>query len=223
MKKLLALLLLNSCAYAADELPKLTDMASLNFTVDGVNYNGIATLAQKKDYQIVFTLPAETIFFAIHNCHGEVLQSINKPKVYDFKYTPLGVESEGICVLIANAITAKGEKIFAMINPVFVSKEEPKEILEAFIQCNRNVSRNYGGFLCQARTGLTQRITFLEDITFAEVGIRGQSQKACVKPARKNSKVFDIVVQEDKCIYLFGTENKTIFNLITYGYKGVAQ
>lgn len=224
--------LLSTCATAAPKLPEMTDMASMDFTADGVAYDGIATLPDQKEYNFVFKIPEKTAMFAIHNCNGEVfLPQPEKATTVAYRYVPYGIEREGSCILVATAISPAGEKIFSMIDFVYVSKKEPKETLKAWVQCNRRYISATGALLCQSRGGYVdkdgkkvdgdiQRVCLSYEGTFAAAG-----NKSCEPPkqSRDSFTCYDVPMSQGKCVYLFGTKDNGVFRYTSYGYKGVIQ
>jgi hypothetical protein len=221
-----------SCASAAPKLPEMTDMASMDFTVDGVPYDGIATVPEKADYNFIFKIPKKTVMFAIHNCNGEVFfPQVDDQTSVTYKYTPYGIEREGSCMLFATSISAIGETSFSMTDFVYINKQIPKETLVAYVQCNRKYISAKGSLLCQARgpvvlpsgekkEGDTQRVCLDQEAVFAAA-----AKPTCNPPrlARNSFTCYDISTSVGQCVYAFGTKDNQIFRLTLYGYKGIVQ
>lgn len=216
--------LFTSCvSLAAPKLPEMTDMASLDFIAEAVLYDGIATLPDQKEYIFNFKIPENTVIFAIHNCHGEVMQlTTNKQTAIAFRYQPLGVEREGDCPLVATAITDKGEKLWSLTEFAFQNQIQgaPKETLKGWVYCNRKVATATGVFLCQSREKLIQRIAFESEVVFAKAGtVEG---KVCgTDPVRINLTTFNVTLMAGQCNYLFVSKDGKAFRLNTNAYKGV--
>jgi hypothetical protein len=217
---ILLFLLLISCtstpSYAAIKPDDITDMASMDFYAEGILYDGVATLPDQKEYILNFKLPEKTIMLGINNCHGEVFNlPTDKQTAVTYRYQPLGIEREGDCPLIATAITSTGQKIWAMIEFIFVTpKPLPQETYKAWAYCNRKIIPSIGGYLCQSRAGKWQRVAFDTEVVYIDIG-----DKRCNAPVKKNLTMYDIKLSNGQCSYTFFNKASQVFRFNTIGYE----
>lgn len=211
-------------------MPEITDAATLDFIVEGVMYDGFATVPAQPRYIMHFKVPENTIYIVVHSCNREKPLPVTlKTTAVSYLYVPLAsMEDEGACPLIVTAITATGQKIWGFIDFVYVNKGEPKEILEATVFCNGMAYRAKGAFVCQARgatetsNGDIQKIGLAAEGVFATVG-KNKALKGtpCNEPIKTGLTYYKMEVSAGICVYVFGTKDNKVFRLTMLGYKGV--
>lgn len=199
---------INSCTPTSNQYPSaLKERATLKFTYDNKEYEGIAVIPRKSYHKIRFNLPDKTRELVIATCHREEFYKLNSPKFYDYSYIPVAfLENWDSCFLIASAHTENGKKQFALID--FTSNET----LEANLYCNGKKFTSNVSF-CQAKTGTTQMIS-----AKVKVKARGSSCDAPLTDyGASEGFSFFVKVQSGYCIYTLNSGNK-IHRLTIYGY-----
>ncbi|MEY2702262.1 MAG: hypothetical protein RLY43_895 [Bacteroidota bacterium] len=227
MKYLLCLLFTNCAttpAFASLKLPEMTDAGTLDFIVDAVNYDGVASIAGKREYIINFKLPEKTVMFAIRTCNKERFFDTNKKDAIAYRHVPIdGIENTSeLCNMYATAITSTGQKLWAYIDFVYPRENNPKYMLTAYTKCDGFVTKNVGGFTCQARADSTQEIVLDTPVFFAKAAAVKGSTAKCTQPEAKTAgTTYRIYPSAGACEYIFGDKNGATFRLITLAYKGV--
>jgi hypothetical protein len=192
--------------------PQVVVKAMLNFKVDGVIYQGIAVVNQKKSvYKIEVGMPDDPVRVLFTTCHREKLITDFKSKTdYTYLYTPaLGLEDTGSCIATISIVNDKAVSFLGIID------FKDSESLTAALYCNGEFKASEGVSFCQGREGLTQSITFADDVKI----IAGSNCPAMVQDTVKKS-TYEFVLQTGLCIYTIqGVNTKKLHRLTTRGYS----
>lgn len=207
MTKALILLVLVGCTQAVNLNTAEVYKRELKLEINGGNYEGVATVKAARRYKIGLSLPSKPDLLKITTCHRQIVMK-NVGKYQEFDYEPVKREMEPSCLVEITALDVKGEHEWALVN--FVAQDER---LEAEIGCNGEVSKALGSYLCQARAGLHQTISF-------KVKVRAMSGEDCPVLSQTFSDYFEFSIGVKTCQYVF-SDGKEFFRLITYGYNEV--
>jgi hypothetical protein len=215
---LIVSILLSGCTTTEDGLPifstvplESTNRASMPFTVDGTQYIGAASLQRKSSQTILFTLPKETAKLMITTCNREEFVAYPpSDKPFSFYYLPvMYIENLDSCLLIATAITKKGESFKAILD------FSAGETLPATLKCNGKVSKILGSGICQSRAGLIQALDFESEVIFV-------AQEDCPEPERYfGVNGWQFRAGKGFCAYLFEDKQGRQLRFTTYGYTQI--
>ena len=206
----MAALACNGCTtLPATPAAQEADVAAMPFTVNGLQYRGIALLPGLPLYKMQFQPEGKVAKLLLHTCHRDV--ELFSP--FEFTYMPIRkVENTSDpCMMHVKAISDKGESSYAKIDFLF-----PDPVLQystAYVACDGNLQRFQGSMFCQARAGLIQYVTLGFLPTFAD------SEGDCSKPVKESDADYRVTVSKGVCRYMFGSSKKEIFTLTTYGYE----
>jgi hypothetical protein len=166
MKRLLALLalLLSSCGTLQAASPQaFTNKADMPFSIDNLQFKGVASVARKSSHVLKFTLPKSVERIVLTTCHGteEILAPANP---FTYNYIPVHlIEDVDSCIVKVESASKEAPMTLAVID---FYGEETK--LPAWLTCNRISLRTGGASICQVAAGLIQRITFDEEVAAQE-------------------------------------------------------
>ena len=184
--------------------------SSLKFTVDNKTYEGIAMLQRKAYRRFQFHMPENTYIFMLRTCNGKVVEP-NPGKSFSYDYSPImGLENMDSCYMDASAITKKGEEYRAIID--FTDGNT----LPATLDCNRETTQHTGAAICQSEEGLTQRITFEEEVVYVT-----SDKCPALRPGDWLQYSYEVDLAPSFCIYKFMDRRKRKFRLTTYGYTTI--
>lgn len=217
---LLFLFLLGCNSVSPDEvsLPSnlLNNRASLKFSFENKEYVGVATLPRRSSATINFLLPEGTILFQLDNCAREHVKIRPNGNTYQYVYIPsLYKESEGSCIMSAQATTFKGEIFSAIIDWTDSSR------LKARLWCNESLATEHIGVaLCQNRAAKLVWVEFDEPVVAA-------AADGCVPPVtpkmHRPDYAFEIQLKEGMCAYGFMSKGRDKFRLTTFGYTTIRE
>jgi hypothetical protein len=183
------------------------------FSVDGVKYEGAATVQRATSSSIEITLPAKTILLIASTCaRQEEFWQPDNSKTFKYKYIPASfVENVGACPLSFIAVTASGEWHRAIID----FTNAPKDPLPTTIMCNGVWSslNKMGAAICSVREGKPVRVNFETKSVIA----RDPNSK-CADPKQIGTKEWEIPVTKGFCVYVALNATQE-FRLTTYGYS----
>lgn len=84
---LIALILLAGCVQTTPQTKTLTNMADMDFTVEGVAYKGATVVQRKVTQAIRFTIPKDTERLVVTTCHrNKIFLSPAMP--FEYRYAP---------------------------------------------------------------------------------------------------------------------------------------
>lgn len=199
------------------ELPKLTDIATMRFEVDGKKFSGTGTVTRKSSLNLTYYPPNGTLQFTINTCHREVY--LPRPQggaAVKYTYVPaMYLENLGSCLVTATAITENGETHVSILE----LHQGLEETLPATVKCNGEVRDVVGADLCQANAtdgGKIQRIEFPTEVVYAEQAGCAKFQKVPVGIA------YEWAISPGLCVYKFMDKDKRKFRLTTYGYTSIS-
>lgn len=186
-------------------------LADLQFSIDGINYTGTASVPFKVPTTIKFNLPKNTSILKIKTCARSVPDIVNPPSgIYEWIYSQRSHLEEGFCLMYVDALNKDGTLKSAEID--FVDKENMK----AFSTCNGVTTEAKGSSICQAPIDKKER-GFLNLVQVAE------EVDAIAKPGCAPMKCTAIwcywLSQPGDCYYrMVGLKSKQIFRLVVRGY-----
>jgi hypothetical protein len=142
------------------EVKTFSNEATMQFSVDGLNYVGMAAIPRKLKQSLRFTLPKTAERIVVSTCHGAPV-FISPANPFSFTYEPVHLieDTATLCILKAEVASKESPLSLAVID--FFGDEVT---MPAWVTCNRNSLRTGGGSVCQAPAGLIQRIVFDESV-----------------------------------------------------------
>jgi hypothetical protein len=156
---LISFLLVGCATVPVRDVKTFPNEATMPFSVDGVNYVGMAAVPRKTKQIIKYSLPKTAERIVISSCHGAPT-ALNPSNPYVFEYYPVHlIEDVGLCLLKAEVASKESPLSLAVID--FYGEDVT---MPAWVTCNRISLRVGGGSVCQAPAGLIQRITFDEAV-----------------------------------------------------------
>lgn len=197
-------------------LPRLTDMATLPFEIDGKKFVGTATVDRKSSLGFQFNLPAGTLQFTVASCHRELYIAKPLASIVKMPYSPvMFLENLRSCFVTATAITRNGETHVGLIE----LRQGLEETLPATSKCNGETVNAVGAHLCQAngKAGLIQRIEFESDVVYSE--LTPGCSKLEVAPV---GVAYEYRMSPGFCVYKFMDKQKRKFRLTTFGYSTIS-
>lgn len=216
MFRVLALILLASCTtplpdygipaqYPAELKPQLP------FSVDGVSYQGVATVQRKSSSKIAFVLPEKTELVVLSTCARQLEFWKPSGKSFEYIFIPaMYVENIGSCPMSFIAVTGTGEWHRALID----FSNAPKDPLKVDVQCNgvwKTVG--IGADICSVREGLPVRVWPVDGAIMAK-----DPNSDCDSPRKVIGDLsWEINVKKGFCVYVMLTKDAE-FRLTTYGY-----
>jgi hypothetical protein len=194
------------CTQVTTQTKTLTNMADMDFTVEGVAFKG-ATVVQRKVTQVIrFTFPKDTERLVVTTCHrNKVFLSPVSP--FEYRYLPKTfLENWGSCILRASAITKGGVVVQAIID--FTSNEAMK----ARSYCDGEEADGNGASFCQSLAGTKQMMRFDEP-----VDIQGEEDRCA--PIACDGQYCYYFTSPGYCIYAIkGLKTGQRHRLTTRGY-----
>jgi hypothetical protein len=186
--------------------------AGMTFTLDTVNYSGVATVDLKAKHTFVFNMPDDTIKVMITTCSREefFIEPGDRHDRFVYNYMPVPyVETTDSCFLTATAINNKGMTGKAIID------FKTTESLPAKMACNGAVISLVGAYLCQSREGLIQMLTFTSPTVWV-------AQLGCPNPVLSAVPFsYELKIGKKFCAYQFMDKDKRVFRLTTFGYTAI--
>ena len=212
---ILLILIFLGCGAGCASLPEIprpnsiySDKATLQFSVDDLNYVGIASIPRKDRHIIKFSVPKNTEYAIIKTCAGP--QEYDKPSgIISFIYEPIHFieDIEKPCLVKIGVVTLGLPMQLAVID---FYGEEVK--LAAWITCARVSKRVGGSSVCQVGTGDTTRIVFDELVVSQEL-------ENCNKLECKDA-VCSFDMTKNECGYTFrGLKSGFYHRLYSRGLK----
>jgi hypothetical protein len=215
--RLLPLLLLTACAvptpdYGVPSDPKAELKPQLPFTVDGVQYQGAATVPRQTLSLIGVQLPAKTVLIIVSTCarQDEYWQPDNSKK-FEYKYSPaMWVENVGACPMSIIAVTGAGEWHRAIIDYA----NTPKDPLITELACNGRWQTVTGGAqICSVKEG---KPVVLKAV--GEAVISKDPNSECPTPKSIGRYEWEIPAKKGFCVYVV-LNDKQEFRLTVHGYS----
>mgnify|MGYP001551937231 CR=1 FL=1 len=224
--KYLLLFLLSSCQLikGSEEFTQIgqTYRKDLTFSIDDVNYEGIAIVGEKQSYKFSIMPDKPFDLFTASTCHREITAdqvTISKKKRWfnassktaiEFEYTPrLGVETEGYCGLELGIYDKdNGQEYWGFVD--FVTNMP--WTIDAKLYCNGEVVESLNSAVCQARQSLEQRIEFDGEM---------KAETNCLVLDTYEGKVFTWNQPPIECLTLFFDKEGNHFRLTTFGYDRI--
>jgi hypothetical protein len=185
-----------------------SDKATLQFSVDDINYVGLASIPRKLKQVIKFSVPKNTTYAIIKTCAGAA--EFDFPVgIIQYIFEPIHFieDTEKVCLIKIGVVTMGAPLQIAVID---LFGEEVS--LPSWITCNRISKRTGGSSVCQVGTGDTTRIVFDEPVVSQEL-------KDCNKLECKDAIcTFDMTKLE--CGYIFrGIKSGKYHRIYTRGLK----
>ncbi|MBE9526421.1 MAG: hypothetical protein IME94_05540 [Proteobacteria bacterium] len=175
---------------------------------------GLVALESNKAYDFKFRWKERAELIKITTCHREIVIEANRifrsKKKFNWRYVPTSLELDGVCPVFIGAYDTKGQHSWA-----YVDFRLPTEKLKAHVDCS-GLSLDYVGLsVCQARKGLTQRISF-------ESKVIHDVSTGCSELIDVGNNSFEISVERGLCHYVFSdVKSKQVHRLTVYGYEDV--
>jgi hypothetical protein len=195
--------------------------ASMQFTVSGSSYEGVALLPRRQVTDISFQIPKTTHVLFINSCAREDVFFGPFEVPYRYSFTPGNYkENVGSCPLLVTAITSTGESHRAVLD--FTNSTGVDMTGEIF--CNGTWRPVRGASICQVRSGLSVSALFTMPVILAHV--EACAAPKCVGGCQIINGVsvgleFDIPTQPGLCLYDFNNEKNEFFRLTTLGYTSI--
>lgn len=214
IKTLLYTLFLTSCATVPVMSPTPSDKlfsneATLQFSVDGLNYKGVAAVPRKKSHAIKFTVPKNTEYAVISTCAGHPTFENPPAGIFTYIYEPIHFieDTEKPCLVTIGVATLGMTLQLGIID--FYGDEVS---LNAWVTCNRTSLRTGGSSMCQVATNDITRMVFDEAVI-------GQEFDSCNKLECKDA-VCTYNMTKNECGYLFrGVNSGRYHRAYTRGLK----
>lgn len=198
---------LASCSSPVDSArPQAEVRASLSFSVDGIAYQSWAVVPRKTSQRIAVQVPTNAARLLFRTCHREEIYS-SPVRDWSTLFVPVQfLENWGSCLATISIITQKGNLLLGFVD--FASNET----LPAVSYCNGGRNNSTGGAsFCQAREGLTQKITF------EQTDVQGEGGNGCPSLV-KDGFGFQYTIARGLCIYAFRSKDGKTHRLTTRGY-----
>jgi len=135
--------------------------ATLQFSVDGVNFVGVAAIPRKKSQTLKINVGKSAERIVINTCAGNPT-TISPANPFVFVYEPIHFiedNSEKPCIMKIGVASTSSLALFGMID--FYGEEVS---MPAWITCNRISLRAGGASICQVVTKATTRLVFDEPV-----------------------------------------------------------
>lgn len=175
---------------------------------------GMVAVEPKSNYVFNFEWKDRAELIKITTCHREIVVEANRifrsKKEYKWKYKPTEIEKSGICPIFIGAYDTKGQHAWA-----YIDTRLPSENLKASIDCSGSQRASIGLSVCQARTGLAQRISFTSKVIYTP-------SEGCSNLTKLKGNAYEFSVESGLCHYVFSDiKTKQIHRLTAYGYDEV--
>lgn len=186
-----------------------------------ITFCGVGVLPFQDSYKIRIDSGAKINLFSLTTCHREITTEnpdkgiFKKDGVVHITYNPT-VEKGKACPLFVSAFNKQGKHAWGVI-----ALEHPRFGLAAEVRCNGDRYSANGVSICQAREGLIQEISFLEEVKIVDA-VNGSADrvKACPELTSKDGRNFTFTTPPRECIYGFiGKTSRMIHKLYTVGYE----
>jgi hypothetical protein len=209
-------LLLSGCAIPTPDLGVPSEKGAelkpqLPFSVDGVLFQGAATVQRQSRSMIQVQLPPKTVLALVSTCarQDEFWQPDNsKPFKYEF-IPAMFAENVGACPMSIIAVTATGEFHRSILD----FTNAPKEPLPVEVMCNGRWEKVASGAqICSVREGKPVRVQ-----TETKAAIAKDPSSQCAEPKQIGNKEWEINVSKGFCVYVAVNATQE-FRLTTYGY-----
>lgn len=235
----LAAVLIAGCAQIYELIPEPKQQLKTGTTykrdmiveVNGVAAEGVMVAELHTSNQIHVVARGDLDMFSMKSCHREWTKEkawniteevssglfgwgrrkIDKTREVEFTYTPVkGIEDLGACPLELGGYSKDGQHSWAIVD-----FKTPLEELPITVLCNGSKTKAKGVAICQARTGLMERVEFESDViispdTGCELGVT-------------EGKVFEFLQPRGVCVYRIQelTGAKRVGRLTLVGYEGI--
>lgn len=185
----------------------------LPFSVEGVSYQGFATVERKTSSKISVKLPDKTELVVLSTCGRQ--KEFWKPdtsKLFVYEYRPgFDIETKPACPMSIIAVTSLGEWHRSIID----FTNAPKSPLPAEVYCNGEwLPYNGGSGICSVSEGLPVAVWPKERVVIA-----GDPTSGCLEPKPvAGSLAWEVPAKKGFCVYVVLTKDKE-FRLTTHGYS----
>ena len=186
-----------------------------------ITFCGVGVLPYQETYKIKVESFAKINLFAMTTCHREITTEnpddgiFRKNGIVNIEYNPT-VEKGKACPLYVAAYNRQGKHAWGVI-----ALEHPRYGMAAEVRCNGDKYSANGVSICQAREGLLQEISFLEEVKpVAPVNGSADRKKPCPELLTKDNKNFKFSMPPRECVYGFiGKTSRMVHKLYTVGYE----
>lgn len=228
----LILLILISCSNSP--APELLDAKEfykrdMIITVNGETVEGQLVTEKADKYEFLIESKGDLDLFVMTSCHKEETKErawnvqrtvksglfgwgskkIDVKNKVEFTYYPTSIEADGDCPLEFGGFDKNGRHSWG-----FVDFQSHIYTLPATLECNGETIKSKGTSLCQARSGLIQRLSFKKDVILADNNDCGIEQF--------DSKVIEFAMPAGKCLLVFRQKDKGEFHKLTLlGYDKI--
>lgn len=181
---------------------------TLRFSVNGERATGTYTAKKKPIYKIDIAVPQKPAVVKLTSCHQEhIFQKPGKEIDYDYQPNP-DIEAGNLpCLVEISALEESGKNQWGMIN-----FQLPVENMDASVQCNGEVVKTNGSYVCQGRADLVQGVEFDRDVS-------SYSPEDCNTIEPSQGSKFYVSMSEGMCFYLFADGAGKLYRLVTFGYN----
>jgi hypothetical protein len=219
MFKIIALLfILISCAEIQQNLnPDIYYKRDMLLEVNGVKGSGTLVVPQNSPYTFNIEAKGALDMLDFQTCHRDIIKEkagnggiFGNDKKAKIDYIPVsGIEDTGDCDIIASGYNIKGKHSWA-----YLAIESSKYTLPAFIKCDGSMYNSRGLTICQAKTGLEEKIEFASQVGYIP-------QKNC--PVKtEDDKNFTFFPNKGECVIIFKSKISEKFHrLVIIGFESV--
>lgn len=219
--KYLILLLVIGCAHG--NVPDVNTLykKKLHVKIDGKNYIGTASVANKAQYKIEIKSKGTISKIVTRSCNRNYADTpelksrkwwFDNKKIALVTYIPNDIE-RGVCGLHIEVF----EKNKARHGYFFMVPDAVDAKLSAKLSCDGKVITYSSNAICDAKVGLLQKIDFKNDTACA-----AYDEKCELDVFKKSSKSFKFKMIKDMCLYKCRDKvTKEILRLYTFGFEGI--
>jgi hypothetical protein len=176
---------------------------------------GLVILAEKELYTIELESKGRFHYFTFKTCSREISKENADRKLFKrhkvkINYRPNTIEQRGGCFVEVRAFDKDGKHSQGLI-----AFEDKYQTLPAMVICGGETGNYVGISACQEREGLTESITFENEVAIFV------KRKGC-ELDKKKGKNFEFQIKKGPCYYTAMELKKPnrIHTFLTYGHEG---
>lgn len=198
--------------------PAINYRRDIDLEINDQKFEGVAVPAPHHKYEIKIRPKggAQVNMLTITTCHREIV--LDEPKAdfwttnrITYTYRPIkGIEDGMGCLLDIGAYNKEGRHAWATVD--FISR---LDTLPAKLRCNGSDFDAKGVSICQAKTGLIQKISFPERVKVSP------DTEHCNVMKSVDGQNFEYIVPRGECSFYFGTKDGKFHRHTTLGYESI--
>lgn len=207
------------CSTVAQRLdPKVHYRRDIDLVINGEKFEGVAVPKPSERYEIKIRMKggAEANMLTITTCHREIVMDEPKTGFFarntvTYNYQPIkGIEDGTGCLIDIGAYNKEGRHAWATID--LVSR---LDTLSAMVKCNGDSTSAGGVSICQAKTGLIQKVSFPERVKVSP------DNEHCNVMKSADGQNFEYVIPRGECSFYFGTKDGKFHRHTSMGYESI--